>query len=90
MEEMGFEFFEVYPMASRKAKKMADIGVKFGLAVEPGADINKPSVEARLLLGYLKMCPISGTVDEIDTAAGRVLVADLYYDAAPILSMFCE
>ena len=89
-EELFFEFGEVYPLASNKAKRIAGMAVKFGLVVEPGAKTNKASVEAGLLLKYLHMCPIVGNVEELETQQGRVLIADLYYEGAPILQMFCE
>ncbi len=89
-EEIFFEFGEVYPLASNKAKRVADIGVKFGLVVEPSAKISKSSVEASLLLKYLQMCPIKGTVEEMETQQGRLIIADLYYDGDSILKMFCE
>lgn len=75
-----YELKDVLPLASSKAKELADISGKID-AILSGSEICRERVEAQLVRNYLQMCPIAVYSEVISLPGGDALVVDMYYDA---------
>ncbi|MDD5547053.1 MAG: hypothetical protein PHO67_07885 [Candidatus Omnitrophica bacterium] len=81
------EFIQLLELASRKAKRLADIATQIDHAVT-GTPPCRERIEAKLTLGYLQMCPLKVAAEYIDFPHGRALVFEFYYDAVAAFKMF--
>ena len=87
MEDNLLEFGDVLHLAWGKARRMAAIASQIENALT-GASSCRDRVEARLLLNYLQMSPLSASKEVVDLPHGRVMIFDMYYDGDSVFKLF--
>jgi len=87
LEDNLLEFSDVLHLAWGKARRMAAIASQIEGALT-GESSCRDRVEARLLLGYLQMSPLSASREVVDLPHGRVMIFDMYYDGDSVFKLF--
>lgn len=87
MEDNLLEFGDVLHLAWGKARRMAAIASQIEGALTEERSC-RDRVEARLLLNYLQMSPLSASKEVVDLPHGRVMIFDMYYDGDLVFKLF--